>query len=74
MTYWLTDPVIQDRFAVFGQTADLNMFAVWKQDDGKMPVVLVGQAGLARVLAADMDDFIQPTFRRLTKCHSGSST
>jgi hypothetical protein len=59
LTYWLMDPVVQDRFAVFGQTADLNMFCVWKQDDGKMPVVLVGQSGLARVLTATMDDFIQ---------------
>jgi hypothetical protein len=58
ITYWITDKKIAKQFAVFGQTADLDMFCIWKHENGTFPVVRIGNGGSANVLTANMDDFI----------------
>jgi hypothetical protein len=34
------------------------MVCCWQQDDGRMPVVIIGEGGQSNVIAKDMDDFI----------------
>jgi hypothetical protein len=58
ISYWITDKKIAKQFAVFGQTADLDMFCIWKHENGTFPIVRIGNGGSANVLAASMDDFI----------------
>jgi hypothetical protein len=56
--HWIDDEEVANRFAVFGQTADLDMFCIWQRDDGSMPVVRIGGGGSTDVLTATIDDFI----------------
>jgi hypothetical protein len=58
ITYWIKDKKVAKQFAVFGQTADLDMFCIWKHENGTFPVVRIGNGGSANVLTANMDDFI----------------
>jgi hypothetical protein len=58
ITYWIKDKKVAKQFAVFGQTADLDMFCIWKHENGTFPIVRIGNGGSANVLTANMDDFI----------------
>jgi hypothetical protein len=58
LTHFITEENIQNRFAAFGQSSDDCIFAVWKQDDGRLPVVFLGEAGTAKILAESIEDFI----------------
>lgn len=55
---WIDDDRLYKQFAVFGQTADLDMFCIWKCPDGSFPVVKIGQGQMADILTVDIDDFI----------------
>jgi hypothetical protein len=56
--HWIYDKKVAKQFAVFGQTADLDMFCIWKHENGTFPIVRIGNGGSANVLTANMDDFI----------------
>jgi hypothetical protein len=58
LKHFVTEENIQNRFAAFGQSSDDSIFAVWKQDDGRLPVVYLGEGGLAKIIAASIEDFI----------------
>jgi hypothetical protein len=45
--------------AVIGENGADNIFCLWQADKKKAPVVMLGEAGSARVIAENMDDFIQ---------------
>jgi flavin-binding protein dodecin len=58
LTHFIKEENIQNRFAAFGQSSDDSIFAVWKQDDGRMPVVYLGEGGTAKIITESMEDFI----------------
>jgi hypothetical protein len=45
--------------AVIGDNGADNVFCIWQKDKKNMPVVMLGEAGSARVIAENIDDFIQ---------------
>jgi hypothetical protein len=45
--------------AVIGETSEQNLFCIWKADSKNMPIVFIGEGEDYRVLAANIDDFIQ---------------
>jgi hypothetical protein len=45
--------------AVIGDNGADNVFCIWQKDKKNAPIVLLGEAGSARVVAENMDDFIQ---------------
>jgi hypothetical protein len=45
--------------AVIGDNGADNVFCIWVKDKKNMPVVMLGEAGSARVITENMDDFIQ---------------
>ncbi len=45
--------------AVLGDNGADSVFCIWQKDKKNAPVVTIGEAGAARVLAENMDDFIQ---------------
>jgi hypothetical protein len=47
------------KIAVIGETSEQNLFCVWKADKKNMPIVFIGEGAEYRVLAANIDDFIQ---------------
>jgi hypothetical protein len=58
LTHFINEENIQNRFAAFGHSSDDSIFAVWKQDDGRQPVVFLGEGGTAKILAESIEDFI----------------
>jgi hypothetical protein len=58
LTHFIKEENIRNRFAAFGQSSDDSIFAVWKQDDGRMPVVYLGEGGTAKIITESIDDFI----------------
>jgi hypothetical protein len=58
LKHFVTEEGIQDRFAVFGHSADDSLFAVWQQDNGALPVIYLGEGGVARVITSSIEDFI----------------
>jgi hypothetical protein len=58
LTHFIKEETIQNRFAVFGHTGDDSLFAVWKQDDGRLPVIYLGDGGTAKVITESIEDFI----------------
>jgi hypothetical protein len=45
--------------AVIGDNGADNVFCIWEKDKKNAPIVMLGEAGSARVMAENMDDFIQ---------------
>jgi hypothetical protein len=45
--------------AVISDNGADNVFCIWLKDKKNMPIVMLGEAGSARVIAENMDDFIQ---------------
>jgi hypothetical protein len=45
--------------AVIGETSEQNLFCIWKADKKNMPIVLIEEGPVYRVMAANIDDFIQ---------------
>jgi hypothetical protein len=58
LQHWITEKNIAERFGIFGSLPDGDMIGVWQQDNGRMPIVWIGNGGTSRVIAKDMDDFI----------------
>jgi hypothetical protein len=47
------------QLAVIGENGSSEVFCLWQRDRKNAPVVMLGEAGSARVIAENMDDFIQ---------------
>jgi hypothetical protein len=45
--------------AVIGENGSSEIFCLWQKDKKNIPIVLLGEAGAARVIAENIDDFIQ---------------
>ncbi len=57
--WWFRSHAADDRLAPFGAGADGSLYCIWKQNDGREPIVHLGSEGDAlMVLAADMKEFI----------------
>jgi hypothetical protein len=57
--WWFRSHAADDRLAQFGAGADGSLYCVWKQDDGREPIVHMGSEGDAlMVLASNMKEFI----------------
>lgn len=58
--WWFRSHDADDRLAQFGAGADGSLYCIWKQDDGREPVVHMGSEGDAlMVLAGTMKEFIR---------------
>jgi hypothetical protein len=51
--------LVAQNIAVIGETSEQNLFCIWKADKKNMPIVFIGEGAEYRVLAANIDDFIQ---------------
>jgi hypothetical protein len=47
------------QLAVIGENGASEIFCLWQADKKKAPVVMLGEAGSTRVIAENMDDFIE---------------
>jgi hypothetical protein len=47
------------QLAVIGENGADNIFCLWQKDKKNAPIVMLGEAGSARVIAENVDDFIQ---------------
>ena len=57
---WFGTPTVVDRFGVFGSGSDGSLFAIWRQDDGRQPVVFMDSDGQDNfVLASNCVDFLR---------------
>jgi hypothetical protein len=45
--------------AVIGENGASEIFCLWQKDNKNAPIVLLGEAGAARIVAENIDDFIQ---------------
>lgn len=58
--HWFGTDAVVDRFGVFGTGPDGSLYAFWRQDDGRVPVVHLGSEGENNfVLAGNMRDFLR---------------
>ncbi|XAL99834.1 hypothetical protein OT109_00290 [Phycisphaeraceae bacterium D3-23] len=58
--WWFGTHAADDRLAQFGAGADGSLYCIWRQPDGREPIVHMGSEGDAlRVLAGSMKDFIR---------------
>jgi hypothetical protein len=44
--------------AVIGENAAQDIFCIWQKDKKTLPVIWIGEAGIARIIAENIDDFI----------------
>ncbi|AFY38858.1 hypothetical protein Lepto7376_2586 [[Leptolyngbya] sp. PCC 7376] len=57
--WWFRSHKADERLALFGAGSDGSMYCIWKQDDGREPIVHLGSEGdEVKVLAGNMKDFI----------------
>ena len=57
---WFGSPAVVDRFGVFGAGPDGSLYAIWRQDDGRQPIVHLGSEGENNwVLATDFVEFLR---------------
>jgi hypothetical protein len=60
ITHWFGTDAVADRLAVFGSGPDGSLYCIWRQEDGRQPIVHLGSEGLNNfVLAGNMVDFIR---------------
>lgn len=58
--HWFGTPAVVDRFGVFGNGADGSLYAIWRQDDGRQPIVHLGSEGINNfVLSSDFVSFLR---------------
>jgi hypothetical protein len=58
--HWFdADSEIMHNFAVIGETSSQAVFSIWNKDKKSQPIVCFEEGGKAKVLTADIDDFIQ---------------
>jgi hypothetical protein len=55
---WISDPKAQLKFAPIGQSPNGDLFFIWNQDDGKLPIVYLGEGQMAKHYAKNIEDFI----------------
>jgi hypothetical protein len=55
---WISDPKAQLRFAPIGQSPNGDLFFIWQQDDGKLPIIYLGSGQYAKHYAKNIEDFI----------------
>jgi hypothetical protein len=58
LRHWINDEKVAQRFGIFGALPNGDMIGAWLQDDGKMPIVWIGEGATTNIIAANMDDFI----------------
>ncbi len=57
--WWFRSHAVDDRLAQFGAGPDGSLYCIWRQDDGRQPIVHLGSEGDGlMVLARDMREFI----------------
>ncbi len=57
---WFGTPAVVDRFGVFGCGPDGSLFAIWRQDDGRQPIVRMGSERQNNfVLASNFLEFLR---------------
>ena len=57
--WWFWSHAADERLAQFGAGADGALYCIWKQEDGREPIVHLGSEGDAlMVLAGDMKEFL----------------
>ncbi len=57
---WFGTPSVKKQFGVFGVGGDGSLLAVWRQDDGRMPVVRLDSESVDNhVLAGDFVQFLR---------------
>jgi hypothetical protein len=57
---WITDKKISNQFALFASAnSDNTHLLLWNKDDGTMPVVSIGEGGVAKVVTANLEDFFE---------------
>jgi hypothetical protein len=57
---WITDKKISIQFALFASAnSDNTHIFLWNRDDGTMPVVSIGEGGVAEVVTASIEDFFE---------------
>jgi hypothetical protein len=56
---WISDEALSNNLAVLGETAEQNLFCIWKKDKNTQPIVLLGEAGHTKIIAQNIEDFIQ---------------
>ena len=57
--WWFRSHAADDQLAQFGAGADGSLYCIWKQSDGREPIVHLGSEGDALiVLASNMKEFI----------------
>ncbi len=47
------------KLAILGTNSADEVFCIWQKDKKTMPIIFLGEAGRAKVIAESMDDFIQ---------------
>jgi hypothetical protein len=58
--HWFdADSKIMNNFAVIGETSSQAIFCIWNKDKKSQPIVCFEEGGRAKVLTADIEDFIQ---------------
>lgn len=58
--YWFGSHDADPFLALFGAGSDGSMFCIWKQEDGRQPIVHLGSEGdEVKVLAENMKEFIK---------------
>ena len=57
---WFGTEEVVDRFGVFGSGPDGSLYAIWRQEDGRCPIVHLGSEGQNNfVLVEDMKQFLR---------------
>jgi len=57
--WWFRSHAADDRLAQFGAGPDGSLYCIWKQEDGRQPVVHMGSEGdELKILAGSMKEFI----------------
>jgi len=57
--WWFRSHAADDRLAQFGAGADGSLYCIWRQEDGREPIVHMGSEGDAlKVVAGSMKEFI----------------
>jgi len=58
--YWFGHNRVTDRFGLFGAGPDGSLYGIWRQDDGRQPIVHMGSEGQNNsVLAGSFREFLR---------------
>ena len=51
--------IVSKSIAVIGENAAQDIFCIWQKNKKEMPIVWIGEGGIAHVIAENIDDFIE---------------